>query len=107
MIAYLLSLNKEADIAKQWDFGLLKDTLQDIGAEMQSCVSLPKAERGIVVLPARHHKTIESKVNKELQKLDHVVLFLMGDEEADFDISKIQHKSIHIWVQNPHIGKLS
>ena len=105
MIAYLLSLNKEADITKQWDFGLLKDTLQDIGAEMQSCVSLPKAERGIVVLPARHHKTIESKVNKELQKLDHVVLFLMGDEEADFDISKIQHKSIHIWVQNPHIGK--
>ncbi len=33
------------------------------------------------------------------------MLFLMGDEEAEFDISKLSHKNTNIWVQNPHVGK--
>jgi len=105
MKAYLLSLNDKANISDQWDFGLLHDTLQELDVEMISCKTLPSYDRAVVVIPARHHAGLESKVNKELNKISHVVLFLMGDEEADFDIDKIEHPSIHIWVQNPHIGK--
>ena len=30
-------------------------------------------------------------------------MFLLGDEEAEFDVDSIQAK--HIWVQNPHLDK--
>jgi hypothetical protein len=104
MIAYLFSLNKDANIADQWDFGMLKDILDKNGFEQKLVTKLPKTERAIVVLPARHHAGMELEVNKHLKKIDHVVLFLMGDEEADYDVSLVDHPSIHIWVQNPHIG---
>ena len=105
MKAYLLSLNRDADISKQWDFGLLQDILMELGADFEDTNELPKADRGIVVIPARHHAGIESKVNKQLGRIKHVILFLMGDEEADFDVQQIDHNSIHIWIQNPHIDK--
>lgn len=104
MNAYLLSLNKEANISDQWDFGFLKDFLVDNKFDIQNVTKLPKTERAIVVIPARHHKGLEEKVNKQLKNIKHVVLFLMGDEEADFTVDIIEHPSIYIWVQNPHIG---
>lgn len=103
MNAYLLSLNPEASIADQWDFGFLKDFLVDNNFEINTVSSLPKTDKAIVVIPARHHAGLESKVQDELDKINHVVLFLMGDEEAEFDVDKIQAK--HIWVQNPHLNK--
>lgn len=105
MIAYLFSLNKDANIADQWDFGLLQNTLNELDVETKLVTKLPKTERAIVVIPARHHAGMEQDINKHLNKIDHVVLFLMGDEEADYDIEQINHPSIHVWVQNPHIGK--
>lgn len=113
MNAYFLSLNPEANALRQWDAGFLLDFLkgnmwqpsnwQDF--EIKEVTSLPKDERAIVVIPARHHKGLEEQVNKELQHIDNVVLFCLGDEEAEFYIEKIQHPSIHIWIQNGHIGK--
>lgn len=110
--AYLLSLNKEADITQQWDYGIVKDLLegnlwrppdwQDFN--ISKCTGLPKVDRAVVVLPARHHKGKEEAVNEQLKKINRVVLFLLGDEEADFDIDKISHENIVIWVQNPHMG---
>jgi hypothetical protein len=111
--AYILSLNKKADLLKQWDFGFLKAFLEGklwktydwSGFDIKSVQTLSKCEKAIVALPARHHKGLEDKVDKELNKIDKVALFLMGDEEADFDIEKIKHPNIKIWVQNPHIDK--
>lgn len=105
MNAYLLSLVKDANIADQWDFGFLHDFLVDNNFEITETKYLPRRERAIVVIPARHHAGMEDLVNDQLDGIDHVVLFLMGDEEADFDADKIKHRSIHIWVQNPHPGK--
>lgn len=112
MNCYLLSLNPDADITKQWDFGLVKDLLEGklwrtpdwIDLEFKSVDKLSKDDTAVVVIPARHHKDLEDQINKQLNKINKVVLFLMGDEEAEFDVSKIDHPSIHIWVQNPHIG---
>jgi hypothetical protein len=113
MNAYLLSLNPEANIADQWDFGFVKDFLwgnmwktpnwQDFTVEQTSII--PTGDKGVVVLPARHHAGREEEVNQELFQLAKCVLFLMGDEEAEFDISKIDHPDIQIWVQNPHPDK--
>lgn len=113
MNAYLLSLNKEANIADQWDFGLVKDFLtgrlwktpdwQEFNIEQTDFI--PTGERAIVVLPARHHKDMVKQINEELFQLEHVVLFLLGDEEAEFPVEQIEHPSIHIWVQNPHLGR--
>jgi len=103
--AYLLSLNRDANVANQWDYGFLKQFLDDNNFNIINTGSLPKDSKAIVVIPARHHKGVEDKINKQLANIDHVVLFLMGDEEADFDVTKITHKSIHIWVQNPHMDK--
>ena len=59
----------------------------------------------IVAIAARHHAGYEDQINQELDKIGNCVLFLMGDEEADFDVEKIRKNNMHIWVQNPHMGK--
>jgi hypothetical protein len=110
MKAYILKLNKEANLLEQWDFGLVKDLLdgklwrtpdwEDFNIKEVS--KLPKLDKAIVCIAARHHKGYEAKINAQIKNISTVVLFLLGDEEADFDIDKITHKNISIWVQNPH-----
>jgi hypothetical protein len=113
MNAYFLSLNPEANAAEQWDTGFLMDFLKgnvwkpsnwkDFNIVTTS--SLPKDDTAIVIVPARHHAGLETKINTQLQNIDNVVLFLIGDEEADFMVEYITHPSINIWVQNPHPGR--
>lgn len=103
--AYLLSLNPEANIADQWDYGFLKDFLDDNNFEIEQVISIPKGDKAIVVIPARHHKGLESKVNEQLGNLNKAILFCMGDEEADLEIEKIELPPEQIWIQNPHMGR--
>lgn len=111
--AYILSLNEKADLTQQWDFGFLKafldgelwQTANWAGFDIKSVQTLPKCATALVAIPARHHKGLEKEINTEINKIDKVALFLMGDEEADFDIKHINHPNIKIWVQNPHMGK--
>lgn len=108
---YFLSLKKEVPNRDYWDMTIVEDifngSMWNTGVEYDTyeVSRLEKKDRAIVVLPARHHKELESKVNDELKKLDHAVLFLMGDEEGDFRVEDIDHPSIHIWIQNPHPGR--
>lgn len=105
---YYLSLKQDTPNKDYWDYAMINDLFSgemwNTGIEYKTheVSRLPKTDRAIVVLPARHHKGLEQKVNDMLSKIDHVVLFLMGDEEADFQVELINHPSIHIWVQNPH-----
>lgn len=96
---YFLSLLSDTPKRGYWDYALLEDLLPK--GEVAEVESIPEGDFGIVVLPARsHHKEI-NRVNRELSKLKSVLLFLMGDEEAVFPVSKIKHNNILIWVQNP------
>lgn len=104
MKAYLLSLNLGANIADQWDFGFLRDFLIDNNFDIENVKKIPNGDKAIVVIPARHHKGLEKKVSDQLDNLNSCVLFLMGDEEAVFDVKQVEHHNRHIWVQNPHIG---
>lgn len=63
--------------------------------------SLPKVDKGIVLIPARHHAGLEGQVNKQLANIKQVQLYLIGDEESVFDVTKISHPDIQITVQNP------
>lgn len=107
---FYLSLKKETPNNDYWDYAFLNDFINgkwDCGLEFnkQELDHLKNTDKAIVIIPARHHADKTDEINKELKKIKHVVLFLMGDEEADFPVEEINHKSIHIWVQNPHPGK--
>lgn len=97
---YYLSLRDETPCSGYWDMGIL-DCLDYTRSDVRS---LPRCDKAIIILPARHHAGLETQVNGELRKIKKVVLFLMGDEEASFDVSLIKHGDISIWVQNPHRG---
>lgn len=110
---YYLSLKPETPCNDYWDYGFVNDFIKGEmwrpanfpEFKLHEVGILPKDDRAIVLLPARHHAGLETRVNAELSKIKHVVLFLMGDEEADFKVEEIKHPSIHIWVQNPHPGR--
>lgn len=113
MNAYYLSLKEETPNRGYWDYGFLDDymngrlwkTYEWFDYEQHEVSKLPKDDQAIVVIPARHHAGLEAEINNQLQNIDRVVLFLMGDEEASFDVEKINHNDIHIWVQNAHPEK--
>lgn len=109
MKVYLFSLNPDASARNQWDFGLLKSIFDDLGYDYSQDYDHFDygMERGIVVIPARHHVGLEEQVNAELAKLPKVKLFLVGDEEGSFDVSKITHPAIDITIQNPRPEKHS
>lgn len=100
---YYLSLKPETPNRNYWDMGILN--LLEADYDSYEVDELPKVERAIVVIPARHHAGLENEINEQLAKIDKVVLFLMGDEEASFDVDALSHPNIHIWVQNPHPDK--
>ena len=97
------SLVPEANALDQWDCGMVVDMLNTLGATYTT--EITALERAVVLLPARHHKGLEGAVNEAIAKIDRVVLILLGDEEADFDVEQISHPNIDIWVQNPHPDK--
>lgn len=110
MNAYYLSLKPETPNNDYWDYGFLNDFIDGSvwkppnfpQFEKHEVSNLPNDQSAIVVVPARHHADMFKEVNRELRRIDNVVLFLMGDEEADFPVEDIKHRSIHVWVQNPH-----
>ncbi len=101
MNAYLLSLNPEANIADQWCAGFILDILKDLSIDIKQASSLKKELTAVVLIPASYHAELVDDINKELSKLNRVVLFLMGDEENVFPVDKISHENIEIWVQYP------
>lgn len=99
---YLYSFNEQDCAADKWDYGLLKEIFTKYSIEQVKVTSIPKAERGFVVVPGPQNLGNEEYVNKEIQNLSRVVLFITGDEEGKFDITKINHPNIEVWIQYPH-----
>ena len=99
---YLYSFNKKDCAADKWDYGLLKEIFDKYEIDQVKVTSIPKADRGFVVVPGPQNLGHEEDVNKQIQNLLRVVLFITGDEEGKFDITKIDHPNISIWIQYPH-----
>jgi hypothetical protein len=99
---YLYSFNEQDCAADKWDYGLLKEIFNKYEVDQIKVTSIPKADRGFVVVPGPQNLGHEEDVNTQIQNLSRVVLFITGDEEGRFDISKINHPNIEIWIQYPH-----
>ena len=100
--AYLYSFDEKDCASDKWDYGLLKEIFDKYNIEQIKVNSLPDVDRAFVVVPGPQNLGHEEDVNKELQKIGRVVLFFTGDEEVRFDLSKINHPNIEIWIQTPH-----
>jgi hypothetical protein len=100
--AYLYSFDEKDCASDKWDYGLLKEIFDKYDIEQIKVNSLPDVDRAFVVVPGPQNLGHEEDVNKELQKIGRVVLFFTGDEEVRFDLSKINHPNIEVWIQTPH-----
>lgn len=103
MNAYFLSLKEDTPTSGFWDYAILDDILD--GVDRLDVRTLPKEKYAIVVIPGRSHHTIIDKVNKELAKIQRVIVFIMGDEEHQFPVEQISHPHAIVWVQNPKMGR--
>jgi hypothetical protein len=100
--AYLYSFNEEDCAADKWDYGLLKEVFDKYEVDQVKVTSIPKADRGFVVVPGPQNIGHEEDINRQIQNISRLVLFITGDEEGKFDISKINHHNAEIWIQYPH-----
>jgi len=100
--AYLYSVKEEDCASDKWDYGLIKEIFNKNNIKPVKTTSLPKTERAFVVIPGPQNVDYEEIISNELNNIDRVVLFITGDESATFDVDKIIHNNIEIWIQYPH-----
>jgi hypothetical protein len=99
--AYLLSPDGQNYADHKADFGFLKETFDRNKIETINVDKIPKSDRAFVVIPGYDAHGKEHLINKQLSKLGKVVLFITSDESGFFDVDKIDHPNIDIWVQSP------
>lgn len=100
--AYLYSHDGQDYANDKWDYGLLKEIFDKHEVDQIRVTEIPKADRAFVVIPGPQTAGNEELLSNELSKISRVVLFINGDENARFDVSKIRHNNIEIWIQYPH-----
>lgn len=105
MNAYYLSLKPEIPPNDYWAYGFLNDTLESLELDTKEVSELPEEDAAIVVIPGEYHAELVNDMNNQLARINHVVLFVMADEEAKFPVEEVTHPSIHIWVQYPVPGR--
>ena len=100
--AYLYSHDGKDYASDKWDYGLIKEIFDKYEINQIKVTKIPESERAFVVIPGPQTAGNEELLSNELNKLYRVVLFVNGDENARFDVDKISHPNIEIWIQYPH-----
>ena len=100
--AYLYSHDGQDYANDKWDYGLIKEIFDKYFVDQIRITTLPVEERAFVVIPGPQTAGNEDKLSNELKNINRVVLFINGDENATFNVSKIKHPNIEIWIQYPH-----
>jgi hypothetical protein len=100
--AYLYSVKQEDCAADKWDYGLLKQFFNKNNIKPDRVTTLPNVDRAFVVIPGPQNVDYEDQISEELSKIERVVLFITGDESATFNVNKIKHNNIEVWIQYPH-----
>lgn len=100
--AYLYSFNEKDCAADKWDYGLLKEFFDKNKIIPERVTTLFPKDRAFVVVPGPQNIGHEELISDELNKIGRVVLFITGDESASFDVDKIKHNNIEIWIACPH-----
>jgi hypothetical protein len=99
---YLLSFSENDCAADKWDYGILKEVFDKYEIDQIKVTSIPNTDRALVVVPGPQNIGHEEYINKEIQNISRLVLFITGDEQGSFDISKINHSNAEIWIQYPY-----
>jgi hypothetical protein len=100
--AYLYSHDGKDYASDKWDYGLIKEIFDKYEVNQIKVTSIPEGEKAFVVIPGPQTAGNEDTLSDELSKLSRVVLFINGDENARFNVDKIIHPNIEIWIQYPH-----
>jgi len=100
--AYLYSHDGQDYANDKWDYGLIKEIFDKHEVDQIRVTEIPKSDKAFVVIPGPQTAGNEELLSNELNKLSRVVLFINGDENARFDVNKIKHSNIEIWIQYPH-----
>lgn len=100
--AYLYSHDGQDYANDKWDYGLLKEIFDKHEVDQIRVTEIPSGDKAFVVIPGPQTAGNEELLSNELKKLSRVVLFINGDENARFDVDKISHPNIEIWIQYPH-----
>jgi len=100
--AYLYSHDGKDYASDKWDYGLIKEIFDKYEINQIKVTKIPEGDKAFVVIPGPQTAGNEDRLSKELNKLSRVVLFINGDENARFDVDKISHPNIEIWIQYPH-----
>ncbi len=100
--AYLYSHDGKDYASDKWDYGLIKEIFDKYEVNQIKVTRIPEGEKAFVVIPGPQTAGNEDTLSNELSKLSRVVLFINGDENARFDLDKISHPNIEIWIQYPH-----
>ena len=102
MIAYSISPKHKGYPDEKWDFGFLQEAFTRNNVEVIKVKSLPECERAFVVAPGFEWHGRETVLSDQLSKIGRVVLFITADEGGVFEIDKIFHPNIEIWIQYPY-----
>jgi len=102
MIAYSISPKHKGYPDEKWDFGFLQEAFTKNNVEVIKVKSLPECERAFVVAPGFEWHGRETALSDQLNRIGRVVLFITADEGGVFEIDKIFHPNIEIWIQYPY-----
>ena len=72
-------------------------------AHHDSLADVPDGDGAIVVLPARHHASLDDlrRLNGMCARLPWLLLILNGDEEHCYPYGNVHHPNMRLWVQTP------
>jgi len=99
---YIYSTNPQDSANGKWDYGLLNEIFERNHLKQEVVQEIPGSDRGIVVIPGQGNAGKEKEISTQLLKIKRAILFITGDESAYFDVDRITHPNIEIWVQYPH-----
>lgn len=104
-----LSYNPDTPKRGYWDMGVLDEIFtnkfskvsQTYEYNIQEVSSIPEnLNFAVVVLPARAQVDYIDIFNEELKRLNSVLIFIVGDEEASFPVDKISHQNSIIYMMS-------
>ncbi len=93
MKAFYLSLKANTPKSGYWDQYLLSEMLEETD-------KIENAD--IVIIPGAYQFELVDNINRELSKLEKVVVIVTSDEEGKFPLHKLKHKDMRLYATYPH-----
>ena len=91
----------------QWDQNLLDrlfaNELHHTGIDFRRVDGYPNTDGCVLIVPGRYWTP--ERVNEALGRYRWLLLIRTGDEEDRFDVSRINHPNIRLWVQTPRTDR--